>query len=94
MSDQIAVKKKAPVPIPYFKKADAAAIQALERGNASEAQQKRALAWIVNSACLTYDFCDKPESERLAAVFDGRRFAGLQIVKLLKVNLAALSEEK
>lgn len=94
MSDQVAMKKKAPVPIPPFKKADAAAIQALEKGSASEAQQKRALWWIVNMACLTYDFCDKPESERLAAVFDGRRFAGLQIIKLLRVNLAALSEEK
>lgn len=94
MNDVVQVKKKAPVPIPPFKKADVFAIQALEKGTATPDQQKRALYWIVNHACLTYDFCDKPENERLAAVFDGRRFAGLQIVKLIKANLAALSEEK
>lgn len=79
--------KKAPVPVPKFEDADAYAIQALERGQASPEQQKRALRWIVECACLTYDFCDKPESERLAAIFDGRRFAGLQIVKLIKINM-------
>lgn len=94
MNDTVTTKKKPPVPIPAFKKADAVAIQALEKGTATPDQQKRALYWIVNSACLTYDFCDKPENERLAALFDGRRFAGLQIVKLIKINPAAISEEK
>lgn len=82
------VRKNAPVPIPKFEDADAYAIQALERGQASPEQQKRALRWIIDCACLTYDFCDKPDSDRLAAIFDGRRFAGLQIVKLIKINMA------
>lgn len=82
--------KIAPIPVPKWEKADAYAIQALERGEATPDQQRRALAWIVNSACQTYDFCDKPESDRLSAIFDGRRFAGLQVVKLIKINLSLL----
>lgn len=90
MSDP--VKKRAPVPVPHWEKADACAIQAVEKGEATPEQQKRALAWIVNSACLTYDFSDQPESDRLSAIFDGRRFAGLQVVKLIKINISKLKE--
>lgn len=92
----MATTKTPPIPIPKWEKADASALQALERGVANEGQQKRALSWIVNNACATYDFCDKPDNERLSAIFDGRRFAGLQIVKLIKINLSTLKkpEEK
>lgn len=87
-------KPLAPITVPDWNKADAAAIQAVERGDASPEQQKRALAWIVNRACVTYDFCDQPENERLSAIFDGRRFAGLQIVKLIKLNLSKMKEQE
>lgn len=83
--------KKAPIPVPKWDKADAYALQALEKGTATPDQQQRALMWIVNQACATYDFCDNPESDRLSAVFDGRRFAGLQIVKLIKLNVSSLN---
>lgn len=79
---------KAPIPIPKWELADASALQALERGAADAAQQKRALNWIIEKSCATYDFCDKPDNERLSAIFDGRRFCGLQIVKLIKLNLS------
>ena len=85
---QIVQRKKGPVPTATFEDADAYAIQALERGMATPEQQKRALKWIVEKACLTYDFCDNPDIERCAAIFDGRRFAGLQIVRLIKINMA------
>lgn len=85
--------KKAPIPIPKWENADAYAIQALEKGVASPEQQKRALRWIIERACLTYDFCDKPEDDRLSAIFDGRRFAGLQIVKLVKINMSLLKKQ-
>jgi hypothetical protein len=87
-------KKKPPIPIPPWKKADAHALQALERGEASSDEQKRALAWIINNACGTYDFCVTPEIERLAAIFDGRRFAGLQIIKLIKLNLSRMKDDE
>lgn len=86
-------RKAPPIPLPEWKKADAYAIQALQKGTATPEQQQRALKWIVEGACGTYDFCQNPESERLSAIFDGRRFAGLQIVKLIKINLSRLKKE-
>lgn len=83
-----APRKRGPIPVPRWEDADVYAIQALERGEAAPEQQKRALAWIINNACETYGFCDKPDVDRLAAIFDGRRFAGTQIVKLMKINMA------
>lgn len=85
-------KKKAPVPVPLWDKPDAYAIQALERGEATPDQQKRALAWIINNACLTYDFPDQPENDRLSTIWMGRMFAGKQIVKLIKINLSKLKQ--
>lgn len=89
----MAPKPKPPIPLPEWEKADAWCIQSLATGTASPEQQKRALAWIINNACLTYDFCNMPQDDRLSAIFDGRRFAGLQIVKLLKVNTARLNRK-
>lgn len=85
--------KRAPIPPAAFEKPDASAMQALQRGDATPDQQQRALLWIVNNACLTYDFCDQPDNPRLSAIFDGRRYAGTQIVKLLNVNISKMKEE-
>lgn len=90
MTDTNPRKKRPPIPPAKWDIADVSALQALEQGKATPEQQKRAIMWIVNNACLTYDFCDQPESDRLSAIYDGRRFAGLQIVKLIKLNMAAL----
>jgi len=87
-------KKNPPVPPAPWEDPDVYAIQALERGEATPDQQKRALFWIVNNACQTYDFCSQPESDRLSAIFDGRRFAGLQIVKLIKINMSLFKEKR
>ncbi len=72
--------------------ADASAVQALARGDASADQQKRALKWIIEGACSTYDLSYRPgdEGRRDTDFAEGRRFVGLSIVKLLKVNLSAL----
>lgn len=87
-------KKSAPVPVPYWENADVHAMQALQAGTADEYQQRRALKWIIYAACQTYDFCLTPEHERLSAIFDGRRFAGLQIVKMLSLDLSKLERAK
>lgn len=84
--------KRAPIPPADFEKPDASAIQALERGDATPDQQKRALNWIIFHACQTYDFCTNPESDRLSAIFDGRRYAGLQIIKILKINISKMKD--
>lgn len=69
---------------PLWEPADATALQALAKGTADADQQKRALNWIVNGASNTYDLEYRPDS-RDHAFASGRRFVGLQIIKLLKV---------
>ena len=73
--------------------ADVAAIQALQRGDASADQQRRALAWIINSACATYDLSYRPggqDGDRDTAFALGRAFVGQQIVKVMKLALTKL----
>ena len=85
------------VPLPYapavYTDADIAAVQALQRGEATPEQQKRALEWIVNQAAGTYDLEYRTEPRDHAFV-SGRRFVGLQIVKMLKLSLAALNRRR
>lgn len=74
--------------------ADAAAIQALARGDAEESQQKRALTVIVEKLAGTYEHTFVPGAQDQTTYLEGRRSVGLQIVKLLKVDLAALRQAK
>ena len=73
-------------PAPY-EQADTMALKALASGTASEAQQKRALRWIVHTLCGTYDQPFRPGQggERDTVFACGKQFAGQQIVK--QVNL-------
>lgn len=83
---------KAPVPIPAYEQADAYALQAIWEGRATPDQQKRGLKWIIESACDTYGFPDKPDKEDLKNIWLGRMFAGKQIVKLIKINATLLKK--
>lgn len=74
---------------------NAGALQALMRGDASPEQQRRALPYIVEVICRTYDLSARPggpEGDRATLFAEGKRFVGLQIVKLTKVNIAKLLE--
>lgn len=76
--------------------ADAAAIQACVRGDATPDQQKRAIDWIVNNAAGTYEEPYRPggsEGDRDTAYALGRVFVGRQIVKLSSVPLSRLRED-
>lgn len=88
--------KKGVDPAPFapapWENADAAAVQALAVGKATPDQQQRALNWMINSAAGTYDLEYRTEP-RDHAFASGRRFVGLQIVKLLKINLAAFVDQ-
>ena len=78
---------------PKWDLADASALQALARGDADGPAQKRALKWIVDHACGTYDMSYRPggaDGRRDTDFAEGRRFAGNQIVKLLNANLGVL----
>lgn len=69
---------------------DAGAIQALARGEANDAQQKRALDYIIRSLAGTYDLSYRSGKSDDTAFAEGRRFVGLQIVKLINANLGAI----
>lgn len=77
-------------PAPYDI-ADFTAIQAVMRGEADSAQQQRALNWIIMSACGTYDL-EYRADPRDHAFVSGRRFVGLQIVKMLKTTTIVKTE--
>jgi hypothetical protein len=65
-------------------KADAYALKALANGTANEAQQKRALDWILRT-CGLRDLSFRPESDRATAFAEGKRFVGLQIAKMMQL---------
>lgn len=80
---------------PEWQLADAAALQALERGEADAHQQQRALRWIIERAAATYDMPFRPGGDGGSRDTDfacGRMFVGQEIRKLLKINLGAFKE--
>lgn len=84
-------KELPPITIPVWEVADVAAIQACVRGDATSEQQQRAMNWVIYQAAATYDFAFRPgESDRETNIALGRQFVGQQIIKLLKLNTAAL----
>jgi len=85
-------KKSAAWHPPAWETPDAKAIQMLAAGTASPEQQQRALRWIVEVACGTYEMTYRPESDRDTAFAEGRRFVGNQIVKLTKLELSKLKK--
>ena len=84
--------KNAPWLPPKYELADTSALQALHRGEANEDQQKRALKWIIEMAAYTYQpsYRNGPDGERDTCFAEGRRFVGLEIVKMLKLHVPTL----
>jgi hypothetical protein len=71
---------------------DLAAVQALIRGDASPEQQQRFVAYLVNDICKTYDLSFRPEDAggtRGTDFHEGRRFVGLMVVKMSRLNASA-----
>lgn len=79
---------------PQWEPADVAAIQALQRGDASPDQQRRALDYIIINLAGTYDLSYRPDSDRDSAFAEGKRFVGLHLVLATKLNLAAIRQAK
>ena len=84
----------APYAPPPYTIQDIGALQALQRGDAPEHQQQHALKFIIETLCGTNDLEYRPGSDRDSAFAGGRRFVGLQLKKLLKLNLATLKKEQ
>ncbi len=70
---------------------DVAAVQACYAGEATPAQQKRAIEWIIFRAANT-DEVEYRTEQRDHAFTSGRRFVGLQIRKLLQLNKAIFAK--
>lgn len=92
-TEQQAIADHAPWKPASIESADAAAFQALARGNATADQQKRALDWLVKKACRTYDMSYRPgeDGRRDTDFAEGQRSIGLQLVKLLNIKIGALT---
>lgn len=85
-------RKPVPVWPASWKEFDAHSIQALAQGRASDAQQKRALDWIINRACGTYDRSAVSENANETFFNEGRRDAGRQILYLMKIDMSAIAD--
>jgi len=77
-----------------YGKADMRAMQALADGTAGEYEQRRALNWIINHACLTYDEPFQAGRPDVSSYLLGRRSVGLAIIKLIKLKVEGLSDEQ
>lgn len=69
-----------------YELADVVAIQHLAEGKANEDEQKRALKWIVRTACGYADLGWHPDGDHNASFAAGRRFPALQIEKLIHID--------
>lgn len=88
----VRVADKNPLKVAY-EKDDVYALQALARGEASEAQQKRCLDLIVNGIACAFDVTFRPESERVTNFAAGKAFVGQQIDKILRLNPAKMKDK-
>ncbi len=67
-----------------YENADISAMKALEAGVANEGQQRRALDWFLKNAARIQHISYVPGDENGTMFNEGRRFAGLAVVQLLK----------
>ena len=72
--------------------ADSYAIQAFMRGEANEAQQKRAAKCLVEEICGTYAETYDPKSERDSCFNQGKRHVGRVLVGIANISLGVVQE--
>lgn len=95
-TERQAVADHAPWKPVKYELADAGALQALMKGDASKDQQQRALKFVIENIAGAYDEPYRPggeEGSRDTVFALGRAYVGRQIVKLLKLNLSVLRKE-
>jgi len=77
-----------------YKAADVTAIQQLERGEANSDMQRRALNWIINEVCGTYDQSYREGDTHETAFAEGKRFVGNTLIKMLKLEPSKVRSQK
>lgn len=91
-----AAEEHAPWKPTPWEPADASAMQALVRGDCPPHLQQRAMAFIINNLCGTYDLPYRPggaDAERDTSFALGKMHVGQQMVKLLKVKVNPSGEQ-
>ena len=88
-----AIRDHAPWMPVEFTEEEVGALKALQRGDAQAHMQQAALKCIVEKVCDTYGLGWHPGSEQEAHFAAGRRFAGLQVVKALNINVKLMRGE-
>lgn len=73
---------------------DAAAIKALNSGEATPDQQKKALSWIIKEACGIGLISFDPDNSRATDFNEGKRFVGVQLVAILAEPLENFKKGK
>lgn len=63
--------------------AELGALQALNRGDASAAQQQRALDWMIKSAGMIGGL-SYGDSDRMTSFNEGRRFVAICLIEMVK----------
>lgn len=95
-TDRQVLSERAPwKPAPYTD-LEHAAVKALTLGNATPAQQKAFITWLVNNCCRTYDLSYRPggpEGQRDTDFAEGRRSVGLQVVHLANTPITTTRRE-
>lgn len=68
------------------------AVQLLAKGECPEHLQKEFLRWLIEEVCSTYDLSYRTEP-RDHALAEGRRFVGLQVVKMLNLDASKVRRQ-
>ncbi len=82
-----------PLEKPDYVEADVQAIRAVNEGRATPEQQKRMCHWLIRSYG-TYDTSYRPQSERDTIFAEGRRYAGMILVWMIKYAPSKTSSDK
>jgi hypothetical protein len=69
------------------------ALRALYRGEATDEQQRLALALIVNKFARTHDLLICPGSPEGTGVMNGRAFVGMRILKYINLPVGKIENE-
>jgi hypothetical protein len=77
---------------PQYDDPDVFAIQALVKGEADADQQKRALNWIINECCKTYDMSYRPDNQTDTVFAEGKRYVGNEIIRMTKMKVGTLKK--
>lgn len=80
--------------VPELTLDEARAIKSLYRGDASEYQQRQALATIIDKLCKTHDLSFMPESFSETSFLNGRAFVGKKILKIIHQKIEEETENE